>query len=1470
MARMRFTATPRRRVVRLEHIGSASRPKGALMSEALERRVLLSGYVFNQLGSFAAATGTAPTGAVVLDGAGNLYGATRTAGGYGFGTVFEIAKGSTTIKSIASFPSYAGAETQVGAADSYGDLFGTESDGGANGKGSVFEVHAGSGVETTLASFDFTNGQLPVSLVMNPQGNLYGATISGGTFGNGVLFELAKGSGTITDLASFQGAGQSSADGNLVLDSSGNLYGTTQGDSTHAGTAFELTNGSGTITTLASFALSQGPEGLAMDANGNLFGSTFAGGDSNKGTAFEIVKGSGVVTTLASFGGALGNNPRGAVALDAAGNLYGATDNGGPSGDGTVFEIAGGSNAITTLAAFNGVSGNEPFGGVTLDSAGNIYGSTLSGGGNNEGAAFEVSPLRPSQLAFVQQPQSVTAGVAMALPITVQVEDQSGNLVTSDGSTVTITSIGSGPMFGTASAIAMNGVATFSGLSFNTAGPHMLRAADASLTGATSASFDVSPATPSKLVFGLQPTAAVSNGAIRLTATVNVEDTFGNIIASDNSNVTLAISSGPGMLGGMTTVAAINGVATFSNLSLPADATYTLTATDGNLNVATSDPFGVTPTAYVLKHVGYFGTNDTGAFPAGGLAVDASGDLFGAASQGGAFGKGTIYEIAHRSAAATALASFNGDDGATPQGGLVLDAAGDLYGVTTAGGAFGAGTIFEIIKGSGAITVLASFPHSNVTSPVRGDLAVDAAGDVFGAVASAGATGSGTIFEVVAGSGAITTLASFNGTNGSYPDTGVVMDAEGNLYGAAGEGGAFQDGAVFELASGSSTITTLASFNGTDGSFPLGKLALDSSGNLYGTTSDGGTANIGTAFEIVKGSGMITTLASFSAADGRHPQGDVALDANGNLYGIATQGGAMGVGTAFEIVKGSGAITTLAALTGGNGTGPVDGAVLDADGNLYGATSSGPGAGKVYEIAQGSGMANTLASFGYPDGTVPQGLVVDSSGNLYGSASKGGSSNLGTVLGVADGSAGATTLDSFNGSNGSHPIGGLAIDSSGNLYGTTNLGGAFGDGTVFEVAAGSGTITTLATFNGKNGSGPDDGVTIDAAGNLFGTTAGGGAYGLGSVFKVARGSGVATTLASFTSSARGNVTGPLVVDSGGNLYGTFAAGVTASDAGIFEVVNGSGTVNILTSLDSAIGSPPSNLTIDPDGNLYGPARVASGVWNIFEVPRGTSAPQILAATANQPASLLVDPGGNLFGLTSNGGSANTGTIFTITAGSGRITTLASLGLNDGMVSSGLAMDRAGDIYATTAAGIIELVPVPPAPAPNLVATTINDGSAQRSQVRGIALKFSTPVVLDPGAITLDPHPGQTGTIPTLAWSTSDGGLTYIVTFRGNGVVAGSVADGVYDLTIHAALVHAGPQTLAADHILTFHRLFGDIDGNGTVNSADYFQFKKAFGSATGSALYDPNLDFDGNGIINSSDYFRFKANFGRRFVYRSV
>jgi uncharacterized repeat protein (TIGR03803 family) len=348
-----------------------------------------------------------------------------------------------------------------------------------------------------------------------------------------------------------------------------------------------------------------------------------------------------------------------------------------------------------------------------------------------------------------------------------------------------------------------------------------------------------------------------------------------------------------------------------------------------------------------------------------------------------------------------------------------------------------------------------------------------------------------------------------------YPTAALALGADGNFYGTTEYGGASGDGTLFQVTT-NGTMTTLVSFNGANGSHPAAALALGSDGNFYGTTAYGGTnGNNGTVFQMTP-AGALTTLVSFHGANGSYPVAGLALGSNGNFYGTTEHGGASGDGTVFEMTS-AGALTTLISFSSGAHANPVAALAQDTNGDFYGTTDGGLSAdGAVFQMTPSDGLT-WLVSFGVGNGANPAGgLAQGSDGSFYGTTEYGGASGDGTVFQVTTNGT-LTTLVSFNGANGSHPAAALALGSDGNFYGTTAGGGPIGDGTVFKMTP-AGALKTMVSFNGTNGYGPVAGLALGADGNFYGTTEYGGTNGCGTVFQMTP-AGALTTLVSFGSQA---------------------------------------------------------------------------------------------------------------------------------------------------------------------------------------------------------------------------------------------------------------------------------------------------------------------------------------------------------------
>ena len=366
-----------------------------------------------------------------------------------------------------------------------------------------------------------------------------------------------------------------------------------------------------------------------------------------------------------------------------------------------------------------------------------------------------------------------------------------------------------------------------------------------------------------------------------------------------------------------------------------------------------------------------------------------------------------------------------------------------------------------------------------------------------------------------------------NPTDAGGPTARLLRDDRGNLYGVGG-GGPDNYGVVFKLNPGGQE-TVLYTFNGTDGSHPQGGLVRDADGNLYGTTAYGGPKGYGNVFRLTP-SGVLTVLHNFHGApDGANPEGDLLLDAAGNLYGTTVEGGqgcsnpygASGCGTVFKIAP-DGKESVLYRFTDTpDGAHPAAGLVADRDGNLYGTTGAGGiiyarefPLGTVFRVTP-DGEETVLYRFNgsaNADGQNPNStLIWDDDGNLYGTTTEGGVNGYGTVFKLTP-SGQEAVLYAFPGYSGDglNPEAGLVRDRDGSLFGTTEAGGSetngcagSGCGVVFRVAPNN-AETILQSFidTGDDGCVPDTALITDREGTLFGSTLFCGTTGNGVIFRI--------------------------------------------------------------------------------------------------------------------------------------------------------------------------------------------------------------------------------------------------------------------------------------------------------------------------------------------------------------------------------
>ncbi len=941
------------------------------------------------------------------------------------------------------------------------------------------------------------------------------------------------------------------------------------------GTVFEIAN-NGTVaapsyastpTTLVS--LNGGgdgadPEsGLLADAKGDLFGTTELGGANGDGTGtvFEITNNgtvadpsyASVATTLVSFNDSDGEEPFAGLIADANGDLFGTTKLGGANGYGTVFEIVNNgsiaapnyASAPTTLVSFNGSNGAKPESGLTISANGDLLGTTENGGSDGDGTVFELKNSA-SNSGYVA-PTPILSGADSATAF--------------EGGAVTL-----GATDTTAYSDQTLGDVTITGLPTN-------------LSGFNGGSYTP----PSGTWIG---TAAQFN----------------------------ALSFDAGQTTGAFTLS-ISATTAGANAGAPATESYTLIVVP-------------VPTLTVLAS---FNGGD-GASPTAGLIADANGDLFGTTSGGGADGDGAVFEIANSGSVAapsyasapSAVVNFDGKN--IYLSGLTADANGDMFGTITYRQSVisrAEGTVFEIANNgsvaapsySGAPATLVSFTGLGSW----GGLIADANGDLFGTTVGDGANGDGTVFEIVNNgsvaapnyASAPTTLFSFNGSNGGYPQAGLVADANGDLFGTTTGGGANGDGTVFEIVNNgsfaapnyASAPTTLVSFNGSNGDYPQASLIVDAKGDLFGTTSSGGANGDGAVFEIVNNGSVAApsyasapiTLVSFNGGDGQSPEASLIVDSNGDLFGTTYGGGANGDGAVFEIANNGSvaapsyadAPTTLVSFNGSNGANPEAGLIAGANGDLFGTTSSGGvnGDGAVFEITDSGfipfapALAITAATLASNQTSLTLSGTIDAADAGATISIYDGSTLLGSTAANASGAWSATVTVS---SQGAHALSANATNAGGagvsnfvdDLVNAQRAASGGGQIVVFSGAGDSATLSNSSgdsdSVTGSNGTvyltsawaavtGGGDGIVFaGGSGNLASL------YDTGGAWDTVTGSNGTVNLSSAQAAVTGG--GDAIDFSGGsgNAVGLYSTG------GSWDTVSGSNGTVYLTSAQAAV------------------------------------------------------------------------------------------------------------------------------------------------------------------------------------------------------------------------------------------------------------------------------------------------------------
>ncbi len=494
------------------------------------------------------------------------------------------------------------------------------------------------------------------------------------------------------------------------------------------------------------------------------------------------------------------------------------------------------------------------------------------------------------------------------------------------------------------------------------------------------------------------------------------------------------------------------------------------------------------------------GTNN-GQNPSADLIQANNGLLYGMATNGGMNGFGTLFEFNLSTNIFTKKLDFDlVNTGGHPYGSLIQNSNGNLCGMTSVGGVNSLGVLFEFDLNTDICNKKVDFNGANGENP-NGSLIIAANGKTFGMTSSGGVYGHGIIFEYDFNTNTYTKKTDFLGVSkGSFPLGSLVQSSNGKFYGLTSNGGAFGAGVLFEYDDNNDIYNKILEFSYFDGNNPQGSLMQASNGKIYGLTKDGGQYNKGVLFEYDINTLTYTKKIDFNTAIGVAPFGHLIQANDGNLYGMTVGGGAYNVGVIFQYDPNTNIYTKKFDFNMSNGDGhPFDNSMLQAsNGKLYGITSYGGsndyGVLFEYDITTDT-YTKQLDFTGISNGRHPHGALIEATnGMLYGITQGGGANNMGVLYEFNPNTNMYTKKLDFSGvNNGGGPFSSLIQAINGKLYGMTNAGGTFGKGVLFEYDINTSICSKKIDFNTITfGSNPLGALIQSRNGKLYGLTSQGG------------------------------------------------------------------------------------------------------------------------------------------------------------------------------------------------------------------------------------------------------------------------------------------------------------------------------------------------------------------------------------------
>lgn len=601
----------------------------------------------------------------------------------------------------------------------------------------------------------------------------------------------------------------------------------------------------------------------------------------------------------------------------------------------------------------------------------------------------------------------------------------------------------------------------------------------------------------------------------------------------------------------------------------------------------------------------------TGKAPMGRLTLANNGKLYGMATSGGSNNLGAIFEYDPATNAYTKKIDFASATGSSPYGNsLYLHTNGKFYGMTVFGGANNSGVLFEYDPATNTYAKKIDFAGAANGANPYGSLMITSAGKVFGLTTNGGANNQGILFEYAPATNTITKKVDFTAANGSFPYCDLAEASNNRLYGVTPV-----NGSIFEYNPATNAFTKKIDLNAINAPFSYSTLVKGSNGKFYGMTSGGGATSQGLLFEYDAGTNTFTKKIDFTEATGVGSYGSLALASNGNFYGLMYEGGIVGQGVLFEYNASTNTYTKKIDLSiSPLGTYPYGGLVRASNNKLYGMTIVG-GANDQGVIFELDPITNAFAKkhdFIEASGSFPQGdLTQAANGKLYGLTTRGGATNDGTIFEFDLISGVYTKKNEFDDANGSEPIGTLVLASNNKLYGMTNVGGATGVGVIVEYDPATNALAKKVDLNNSVGTYPSGDLIQATNGKLYGLTYEGGTSGNGVLFEYDISTNTITPKVNFNGTNGDNPEGSLLQAPNGKLYGMTSDGGVNSEGVLFEydIATDTYTKKFDFGGSASAGTKPSgSLALSPNGKLYGATTYGgtNGKGIIFEYDPDTS------------------------------------------------------------------------------------------------------------------------------------------------------------------------------------------------------------------------------------------------------------------------